>query len=895
MRIDQNGNVGIGTTNPAAILDVATTGTGSAIVIPRDTTANRPTSAVNGMIRYNTDTNKFEAYENSGWSNMIGSGSTLAGTNQEVQFNDNGTMGANGNFTYDKATGTLSVLGDGFVTNGRYSAGNGSAGDPSISFVNNSGSGLYAPTTTSLGISANGAERIRISSSGSVGIGTASPSAQLHVTSSIAGNTGGYSLAANDRLAGIFESNPSAGGTNYLVLNNTTAPGTTKGNAILFASQKAGKFILGNDLSGTGAQNFSLMDISTGDTRLFVDASGNVGIGTTVPTSSLEVKSQVAITRTDNDAFGGSWVIRKSRGVATVQNGDELGYTRFDGWDGSAYQSAAGIIGQVDGTPSAGSVPGRLLLSTAGVERMRITSGGRIGIGTNNPGAKLEIASGTANTSGLKFTNFTSSAPTSTGQAVGVDSSGNLVTIAGGGGSGDFKADGSVPMTGNLQLNGHYLSGDGGNEGVFVDSTGNVGLGTGTPESALHIEAADSNVEMKIVNSSSTAARNPQLNLYNFSSGWGGNASLGLIRGRGSKGSPGTIQGGDIFGSIDGKGYKTTSALGTGSQIQMLATNSGWTNTSTPGSIAFLTTSTASTTLTERMRITDAGRVGIGTTTPAYPLTVSASQNSALGLAVNNTSAGTAAESNIFIGKDFTTTWQAGALTYRGSGFTASGNANPNQFEIVSWSGATNGMLIGSEASAPVKFQSNSTERIRITGAGDVGIGTTTPAEKLEVNGNVQAINYFYTSDRRLKQNIRPVEGLELVDQLNGVRFNWRANGKPEVGLIAQEVEQVLPELVNTNPVTGMKAVKYGNLVSPLIQAVKELHGLCKMSDAQIAELGKRVENVERELAGQKQIDSTHDAKIKALEDQVRMLKNENQELKNTVQEIRDMLKERAR
>jgi hypothetical protein len=175
---------------------------------------------------------------------------------------------------------------------------------------------------------------------------------------------------------------------------------------------------------------------------------------------------------------------------------------------------------------------------------------------------------------------------------------------------------------------------------------------------------------------------------------------------------------------------------------------------------------------------------------------------------------------------------------------------------------------------------------------GDVGIGTTTPGEKLDVNGNVQAINYFYTSDRRLKQNIRPVEGLELVDRLNGVRFNWRANGKPEVGLIAQEVEQVLPELVNTNPVTGMKAVKYGNLVSPLIEAVKELHGLCKMSDAQINELSERVENVERELAGQKQIDSTHDEKIKALEDQVRMLKNENQELKNTVQEIRDMLKQ---
>lgn len=77
------GNVGIGTTAPQSILDVNGTTTQSAMIVPRDTTANRPTP-VNGMIRYNTTTAAIEAYADSTWSSMPQVVATVAATGQNA-------------------------------------------------------------------------------------------------------------------------------------------------------------------------------------------------------------------------------------------------------------------------------------------------------------------------------------------------------------------------------------------------------------------------------------------------------------------------------------------------------------------------------------------------------------------------------------------------------------------------------------------------------------------------------------------------------------------------------------------------------------------------------------------------------------------------------------------
>ncbi len=106
--------------------------------------------------------------------------------------------------------------------------------------------------------------------------------------------------------------------------------------------------------------------------------------------------------------------------------------------------------------------------------------------------------------------------------------------------------------------------------------------------------------------------------------------------------------------------------------------------------------------------------------------------------------------------------------------------------------------------------------------ATQVGIGTENPTQKLHVDDDILADAFLYSSDIHLKTNIQPLSGMDIISQLQGVRFDWIDTGESEVGVIAQQVEKVLPELVVTDETTGNKLVQYSNLVAPLIQAVNE-------------------------------------------------------------------------
>ena len=105
------------------------------------------------------------------------------------------------------------------------------------------------------------------------------------------------------------------------------------------------------------------------------------------------------------------------------------------------------------------------------------------------------------------------------------------------------------------------------------------------------------------------------------------------------------------------------------------------------------------------------------------------------------------------------------------------------------------------------------------------------------VSGSITATSFLYSSDENKKKDIQTLSNpLETIQNLRGVSFRWQENDEKSIGFIAQEVEKVLPSLVSGED--GEKSVAYGNLTAVLVEAVKEL-------SAQNKALQERVEALE--------------------------------------------------
>ena len=112
-------------------------------------------------------------------------------------------------------------------------------------------------------------------------------------------------------------------------------------------------------------------------------------------------------------------------------------------------------------------------------------------------------------------------------------------------------------------------------------------------------------------------------------------------------------------------------------------------------------------------------------------------------------------------------------------------------------------------------------------------------SERLEVKNSSPHVlvsgDLNSTSDERLKDNIEPIENaLSDVCKLEGVSFNWKDTGTKATGFIAQQVEPILPDLVNTSEDDGIKSVNYIGLIGHLVEAIKE-------QQAQIDELKQKL------------------------------------------------------
>ena len=167
------------------------------------------------------------------------------------------------------------------------------------------------------------------------------------------------------------------------------------------------------------------------------------------------------------------------------------------------------------------------------------------------------------------------------------------------------------------------------------------------------------------------------------------------------------------------------------------------------------------------------------------------------------------------------------------SGFVGAGIAG--QYPLLSQgSYATNLLFLNSDG---VNF----TEKMRIDSAGHVGIGTQTPANNLEVGAGKTTLADAWTvrSSRRFKTNIRPLDGaLQKVEELQGVSYDRKDTGRHEIGVVAEDVAQVVPEVVSRDANTdAVEGVDYSRLAALLIEAVKTEQIEIRELKAQIEEL----------------------------------------------------------
>ncbi len=227
---------------------------------------------------------------------------------------------------------------------------------------------------------------------------------------------------------------------------------------------------------------------------------------------------------------------------------------------------------------------------------------------------------------------------------------------------------------------------------------------------------------------------------------------------------------------------------------------------------------------TERMRLKSDGTLMVGTTVNQYGLTSGGDTGmvyragASLDVARDNAPVVylnrlTSDGEFIVFNKDGN---DKGDISCSGDNFSFNARSSVGKAQIKTHDGNEG---ISLDPSGSIKFETAGAERMRLEADGD-----------LHVDGNV--IAYSTTiSDERLKEDIKPIEGaLDKVGQLSGYTFTYKADGKQSAGVIAQEVEAVLPSAVTestlplkTDDDVEYKTVQYDQLHGLLIEAIKEL------------------------------------------------------------------------
>ncbi|MES2087839.1 MAG: immunoglobulin-like domain-containing protein [Patescibacteria group bacterium] len=663
------GGVGIGTTSPSATLSISgdtyTSGNLSATNITASGTASSSALTVSGLATLQSLTisgiastaqclqiNSLGVVSGTGTTCAGGSGSgstTPQGVSGALQFNNGGVLGGANPLIWDNINNIFSLS------------------DPT-----KLGIGTTSPQATigmagSIGVNSS---QLVLASSGFVGIGTTTPSDFLHVFADNA-HTRAIIQATGSFLAGVS-------------LTTDTSQWTI---------DNRGTFDAPNDRFLITHQGVAV--------RMVIDNTGNVGFGTSSPYAKISIGSTATASTT-----------LALRPIAS-QTGNILDIYNTSGALTSV-MTASGKLGIGTSSPFAtfavnpigGQASNQFVVGSSTATNFIITNGGLVGIGTTSPSQVLSVnggglfngalsgvtslamngnLSGVANlttTGTVTFANINGSA-----QCLHVDSSGNLT-----GTGSDCGGAGSSPGSpvGGIQFN---------TGGVFTASTsltfdntttGLLGIGTTTPTSSIEIYKTSSGTTLATFAEPTLSITNPNTTVNNFS----------------------TL----AFRHITSTGAETTNS-------QISGVNLVHTNAADSGALAFLTRNAG--TLAEKMRLTNAGLLGVGTSTPGSLIEVYAS--------AAGTTLTTHADPTLSITNSNTTVNNFSTLAFRHITSTGAETTNSqiSGINLIHTNAADSGIMAFLTRNAGTLA-----EKMRITNTGLVGIGTTTPFAQLSVNPN---------------------------------------------------------------------------------------------------------------------------------------------------------------